>query len=284
MDASCLSNYSGAGLFILSAVSILLLRGVRGSSSGSGTRSAHIRTLVPFRPSLPLQTLVVDCTHPTARQITHHLKLKEQKKLWVDGVERGDSSTDGVINGIKSGLLNDGRFNAVSTNHFDIDSFLSVWCCLNPNAALEHEQVLRECARIGDFRELLIQNEIDVKALKIACWLNSEEKRLFYAPFEGKISVAGGEEEGEMKFSHFLPLLEDFLRDPLPFQEQWEQEYNRVYGEYTSLRQQHSSSYRIGASKSSLVTSQHITQYPGMYSPTHSLTHSRTHSLTQASV
>jgi hypothetical protein len=42
----------------------------------------------------------------------------------------------------------------ISSNHFDIDSFISVWSAMHPESALRYEMLLREVAKIGDFREL----------------------------------------------------------------------------------------------------------------------------------
>ena len=35
------------------------------------------------------------------------------------------------------------RLGKVTTNHFDADAFLSVWCFLNRELALQHEPVIR---------------------------------------------------------------------------------------------------------------------------------------------
>ena len=102
----------------------------------------------------------------------------------IDINHQGDSTTDSVLNIIKyssSKIYND-EFKYVTSNHFDIDSFLSSFCIINPELALKHEMILRNVARIGDFRELVLEHEYHYDALKLACWLNSEERRLFYRP------------------------------------------------------------------------------------------------------
>lgn len=177
-------------------------------------------------------TLVVDCSHQTSRQLTHHLKGVNQKKL-MDLSLRGDTSTDSVLNAIKTNSPMLGLKN-VSSNHFDVDSFISCWSCINPILAAKHDQILREVARIGDFRELLLDHPYQDTALQLTCWLNSEEKKLFYKPFESKISLADGEEEGIRKFAYFLPLFGSVLNNPsLPdYEVQWREEYNRVVKEY----------------------------------------------------
>jgi hypothetical protein len=115
-----------------------------------GAASRPQLSFVPFKEikqAKDISCLVVDCTHPFLPQLTHH---KSQK---VPTEVRGDSSSDTVLNAIKMNhpIL---RQQMVSTNHFDIDSFVSVWSAANPEPALKYELLLREIAKIGDFREL----------------------------------------------------------------------------------------------------------------------------------
>jgi len=191
------------------------------------------KEFVEFHNEINVENLVaVDCKHPTAYQLTHHLKGPGQKKS-MNLQLRGDSSTDAVINAIKS---NDARYNAceyVTTNHFDIDSFLSVWCTLHPDLAILHEVIIREAARIGDFREFLLDGpnmeDIDI-ALRLVCWINSIESKLFYEPFESPISSATGERDAKAKFDYFLLKFESILLHPL------DQDYINVYfDEYTRV-------------------------------------------------
>lgn len=210
-------------------------------SSLSDFAEANLKPLsyVAYSKNPLPETLVVDASHPTCEQITHHLKKKNIHDLGLMDLSlRGDSSTDGVCNAIKvkhSCLL---RNKHVTSNHFDIDSFLSVWCAANPTKALEHEETIRECAKIGDFRELRLDNgnENQDRGLKLACWLNSEERRLFYRPFESKISAMDGEgEDGDQKFLHFLPNFLDVVENLENHKDQWIEEYNRVVDEYKSI-------------------------------------------------
>ena len=183
--------------------------------------------------------LAVDCVHPDAYQLTHHLKYSMQRNT-MNLLLRGDSSTDAVLNAI---LSEDEKFSAckyVTTNHFDIDSFLSVWCSLNVIRSVEFEIILREAAKIGDFRELnLISPQKMEKdtALRLVCWINSIESKLFYEPFESPISSATGERDAKAKFDYFLPLFEAVLLDafnPKFVKEYWE-EYSKVVSEYAKL-------------------------------------------------
>jgi len=151
---------------------------------------------------------------------------------------RGDSSTDAVMNAIKENHECLRRHEFVATNHFDIDSFLSIWSCVNPKLALIHEETIRECAKIGDFRELNLTSEYQHKALRLACWINSEERRLFYRPFDSKASGASNGDDGDVKFNHFLPRFEQVLWNPEAYKHQWVDEYERVVREYESIAAQ----------------------------------------------
>lgn len=209
----------------------------RDSTNGTDNSSKKLNYVRYSKDAMP-STLVVDCTHPSCTQITHHLKGGNQKNL-NDNSNRGDSTTEGVLNAIKanSTFMTQNQF--VTTNHFDIDSILSLWCAVYPEDAIKYEKIVRECSIIGDFRELSLHDEYQHIALKLACWLNSEEKRLFFRPFEGKgfrvnpesvskrsescvtfdenedenIAMAASEDERDehYKIVHFLPRISNLL-------------------------------------------------------------------------
>jgi hypothetical protein len=219
--------YEGTQLFVVTTIfSIITLQRRRGRG----------RTFTPFNGNEDLSpsTLVVDCRHPTAVQLTHHLKGKQQKKSMPLGL-RGDTSTDACINAIIAyhPVLNGIRY--VTSNHFDVDSFISVWCILYPDLARVHDKTLREVARIGDFRELRLDEPWQRTALKLVCWLNSEERKLFYRPYESAIAAEMGEEKGVQKFQYFLPLFSRVLEDVRSFFDQWTHEYTRVTNDYDAV-------------------------------------------------
>uniref|UniRef100_A0A7R9YSI3 Oxidation resistance protein 1 n=1 Tax=Chlamydomonas euryale TaxID=1486919 RepID=A0A7R9YSI3_9CHLO len=189
------------------------------------------------------ELLVVDCTHPSAPTLTHHKGHNNPH-----GLKAADSSTGIVINAIKAQGLLGGEAAAycqrryVTTNHFDIDSFLSVWCYLNRDLAKQYAPVLRHMARIGDFREALLSPELVAQhgavdgvtnvrdaftALKLCCWINSLERRLFSAPYEAKDCVE--------KFSYFLPIFASVLADPEGAWDVWSEEYKAVVGGFDAL-------------------------------------------------
>lgn len=96
---------------------------------------------IPWSSDLPEDdTVVVDCTHPTLPTLSHHRGHNNPA-----GLKAADTSTGIVLNALQSrsqwnrDVVVIIHKQIVTTNHFDIDSFLSVWCYLNRKTALEHE-------------------------------------------------------------------------------------------------------------------------------------------------
>ena len=153
------------------------------------------KRLVAFTPAPVDDLLVVDCTHPTAVSLTHHRGGKTPSAL------AADTSGGIVLNAAKARhpWLSSKH---VSCNHFDTDGLVAVYAALEPERALEHEQLLREAAHLGDFRELDLSSPHGHAALALNIWVNSVERALFYRPFQGS------EAQGAMKkYTHFLPRL-----------------------------------------------------------------------------
>jgi len=134
------------------------------------------------------QIVVVDCTHPSVSvNLTHHRQPKALPRSL-----RGDASTDVVLNALelKDPLLCRGK-QYVSCNHFDIDGYLSVMAALKPKLALQYNSLFRRAARIGDFRELVVDEqgtlggqEEEARALELCCWINALEMQRFWRPFD----------------------------------------------------------------------------------------------------
>ena len=178
--------------------------------------STSVVRFVPYDSSaVGSDTVCVDCTHRTLPTLTHHKDGSTPVHL------RGDTSTDTVFNALRAGWRPLKIANAVTCNHFDIDGLVSAWALIEPLKALEHEDVLRETARIGDFRELRVtrgrgDDEGDgdafgmwsgtTAALRLCAWINSVERTLFTRPFEGN-----EHRESARKYAHFLPLVADAL-------------------------------------------------------------------------
>ena len=178
--------------------------------------STSVVRFVPYDSSaVGSDTVCVDCTHRNLPTLTHHKDGSTPVHL------RGDTSTDTVFNALRAGWRPLKIANAVTCNHFDIDGLVSAWALIEPLKALEHEDVLRETARIGDFRELRVtrgRGDDDgdgdafgmwsetTAALRLCAWINSVERTLFTRPFEGN-----EHRESARKYAHFLPLVADAL-------------------------------------------------------------------------
>lgn len=96
---------------------------------------------------------------------------------------QADTSTEIVLNAIQSDLVDLKNYTCCTNNHFDIDGFLGVWALQNPELAINNATLLAQMARIGDFRELHVDSPIFDRALSLVCYLNQQEKELFYPPF-----------------------------------------------------------------------------------------------------
>jgi hypothetical protein len=124
------------------AVSVVAAIGAKLLYSYYNPGTATEQRYVPFAKDFPNneEVLVVDCTHPTAVTLSHHRSVRNPA-----GLKPSDTSTGLVLNALRSSYGWNKEVAAalakpyVSTNHFDIDSFLSVWCLLNRSLALQHE-------------------------------------------------------------------------------------------------------------------------------------------------
>ena len=166
------------------------------SSSASGEGApVWLSRLSTYDAADGAGVLAVDCTHPRAPSLTHHRGGSTPEAL------RGDSSTDTCLNAAKAGhpWLQSPR---VTCNHFDMDGLGSLFAALAPEEALRHEALLREAARLGDFRELDLATPLGGAALALNVWVNSCERARFYRPFRGSESDGAAR-----KFAHFLPRL-----------------------------------------------------------------------------
>eukprot|EP00882_Tetradesmus_deserticola_P003737 GHRQ01003952.1.p1 GENE.GHRQ01003952.1~~GHRQ01003952.1.p1 ORF type:complete len:434 (+),score=147.57 GHRQ01003952.1:516-1817(+) len=224
--------------------SVAFLAGARLLYNWYNSPEPESYSFLPWEDDLPEDdTVVVDCTHPSLPTLSHHRGSNNPA-----GVRPADTSTGIVLNALQASTGWNHNANIithkrhVTTNHFDADSFLSCWCYINRQVALEHEGVLRHMARIGDFREAFLSPDLITAhgaedritfireaytALKLCCWLNSLEKRHFSAPYEGKDCAA--------KMAWFLPRFERVLRDPESAWGGWQQEYTRVVSGFDLL-------------------------------------------------
>jgi len=162
--------------------------------ASKGKRGAGDIQFMPFQEALELaqsgnaeHLIAVDCGAKGIENITHHRTSKVQGLL-------GDSSTEQVLaaRAAKHSALKGKSY--VTTNHFDIDSFLSVQAVLlDDETVVKRKQFLSEASRIGDFREVHfaaiqdpnhpLHTAVD-EGLKMCCLLNTLEREHFARPFE----------------------------------------------------------------------------------------------------
>lgn len=160
----------------------------------------RIKRWIPYELNEDEDVLVVDCTHPKNKTITHH-KGSATPKV----VRAGDTSTENVLHAIKTKhryTTKRGKVTKVTCDHFDIDGLISVFSLLHPNDAVMHEEVLVEAARIGDFREydhVNVTTPASIKALRLCSYINQVEKEDFNLPF-----VGNERENCLLKYAHFL--------------------------------------------------------------------------------
>jgi hypothetical protein len=137
-----------------------------------------------------------------------------------------------VLNALKANIPAVQSYPFVSNNHFDVDGFIGIWSLLNPELALQHETLLRKMALLGDFREGMLETDEDSQALKLVCWINSVERREFYAPFASSQSEAT---HCVPKYQFFLNAFEKVLLEPNNFRQDWTEEYEQVVQDWQVL-------------------------------------------------
>ena len=162
--------------------------------------------------------LVVDSYHPEAFNLSHWRGANVHSHL------QDDTSTGIVLNAIKQNIP-ELSYPYVSNNHWDIDGFMGIWSLLNPQLAVEYEEVIRAMALLGDFREWNLKSKYADRVLKLVCWLNTVEKKEFYKPFGADQNELIGSIE---KFDYFLPVFGEVLQNPGRFRIDWEKEFREV--------------------------------------------------------
>ena len=177
-------------------------------------------------------TIVVDSTSNGAALVLAHWRGAATPNSLRDNTSAGS-----VLRALRTpDLLTGLEAAAVTANHFDVDGFLGVWSLLNPELALRHEVLLRLAATLGDFRELDWLHSLADHALQLVCWLNAEEKKLFYEPFGAPARRRTEAEASSEKFEWFLPRFAAVLLNPAAFQAAWQPEYDRVKRGVAAMR------------------------------------------------
>lgn len=174
------------------------------------------KKFIPFHEIKTRDVIVVDGLHPNNLVLSHWKGANIHKQI------AADTSGEIVLNALK---LNFPGINTplISATHFDIDGFVGVFALFYPELAIEHYEVLKQMAIIGDFREYN-SSEAAEKALKLCCWMNTIEKDKFYRPFGEKEEIKACVE----KFNYFLPLFPSVLANPAKYKKDWKRAYDEV--------------------------------------------------------
>jgi hypothetical protein len=190
--------------------------------------SMQKRTYIPFSEVKNYKAIVVDCAHANGFILSHWKGAQTPESV------RDDTSAAMVLNALRL-KLPELDLPYVTANHFDIDSFVGVWALLNPELALENEELLRQVAYIGDFRELDLNHPLAGEALKLICWINAKEQELFYRPFETDEMEEKETEQCTAKFKYFLREFGRVLKDPEWEKGSWEDEVASVLLGYRDM-------------------------------------------------
>jgi len=181
------------------------------------------RYYVPFAQLRAQPTIVVDSVGLGAA-----LTLAHWRGAATPAALRDDTSAGSVLRALHRPETPGLDAQAVTANHFDVDGFIGVWALLNPGLALQHEELLRLAATLGDFRELDRNHPLADHALQLVCWLNAEEKTRFYEPFGAPALRRREDEASAEKFAWFLPRFAEMLQNPTAGQAAWAPGFRRV--------------------------------------------------------
>ncbi|GAB3819591.1 hypothetical protein GCM10028895_18240 [Pontibacter rugosus] len=179
------------------------------------------RKFIPFSEVKHQKAIVVDSAHPNGVLLSHWRGTPTPEAI------QDDTSAAIVLNALRLNLPELGVAN-VTANHFDIDGFVGVWALLNPELALENEELLRQMAIIGDFRKLDLNHPLAGEALKLVCWINAKERALFYKPFEADTMEEKEAAQCVQKFNYFLREFGTVLGNPDWEKGAWEDEVASV--------------------------------------------------------
>jgi len=186
------------------------------------------RQFIPFAEVKSKKALVVDSTHANGFMLSHWRGAPTPAEI------QDDTSAAIVLHALRR-QLPQLDLPYVSANHFDIDGFVGVWALLYPEQALENEELLRQMALIGDFRELDLNHPLAGEALKLVCWINAKERELFYRPFAADEAAEKEAAQCVQKFRYFLREFGRVLQDPDWEKGAWEEEVGSVLLGYRDM-------------------------------------------------
>ncbi|SFH01116.1 DUF6687 family protein [Pontibacter chinhatensis] len=219
------------------------------------------RQFIPFSEVKDKKAIVVDSTHANGFMLSHW------KGAPTPDAVQDDTSAAIVLNAMRQ-QLPELDLPYVTANHFDIDGFVGVWALLNPELALENEELLRQMALIGDFRELDLNHPLAGEALKLVCWLNAKERELFYKPFEADEMEEKEAAQCVQKFRYFLREFGRVLQDPDWEKGAWEDEVASVLLGYRDMYKPDTKITRLPEIGLIIIETPHPLHYYALFSRT----------------
>ncbi|MBO2007951.1 DUF6687 family protein [Hymenobacter negativus] len=221
------------------------------------------RYFVPFAQLRQQPTIVVDSVGLGAVLTLAHWRAAPTPEPLRD-----DTSAGSALRALRQPETPGLEATAVTANHFDIDGFIGVWSLLNPALALQHEELLRMVAVLGDFREIDWAHPLADTALQLVCWLNAEEKARFYEPFGAPIRRRREDEASAEKFEWFLPRFAEILQNPDAGRAAWQPEYDRVKAAVSQLREPQTQLRRYLEIGLAVVEAPDFVPYYALFGPT----------------
>ncbi len=175
----------------------------------------------PFQDGLdPKETLMVDGYTDGYRTLSHWPGHSTPGPLRHDLTTGSALILAGMSPEERQGLLGD--YSIVTNNHIDADGVLSAFCVLNPELALEHQDLILRTAATGD-----MANWSGPDALALELTLMSEVAQ--FEPFYGAPMTEQHLKNLTKAYEHCFELLKDtLLDDPFALQNGWQERHDQV--------------------------------------------------------
>ncbi|AWZ00369.1 hypothetical protein RHODOSMS8_00816 [Rhodobiaceae bacterium] len=168
----------------------------------------------------PEQTLMVDGYADGYRTISHWPGHSTPAPLRHDLTTGSALMLAGMTGAQRQELL--GEYSVVTNNHIDADGVLSAFCVLNPDLALEHQDLILRTAANGD---LAMWTGPDALVLELTLMKEVES----FEPFYGAPITAQHLTNMAEAYQHCFRLLQEkLLEDPFSIQNGWAKRRDQV--------------------------------------------------------
>ena len=177
---------------------------------------------VSFGPELDgVPNVIVDGLDNAATVLT----LSHWPQSATPAALKADTSAEIVFNYLRSSEADalKGDAEAISNNHFDIDGLMGIWSMLNPDAALDHADLIVAIAECGDFERWTGEH-----AAKAVCALHALQFMDSSPLHERLARIVDPDERTAFLYDEMLPFVRSLLRDIDSLEEFWRDEYERI--------------------------------------------------------